>query len=61
MTIENVESGFIVNCDKCPNYFEKEIDKFKEFIKYMKIEGWKTRQENDEWINLCPVCQEEGK
>ena len=55
MTIEREGIGFIVECDKCSNYFNVDSEFFQDAVDELKREGWKIRKdENDEWIHICP-------
>ena len=61
MTIQPNRSSFIVNCDFCSDYLEVDSTDFKDAIKEMKFHNWKTFKKDDEWVNQCPVCGEEGR
>jgi len=59
MTIQPNRSSFIVNCDFCSDYLEVDSTDFKDVLKEMKFNNWKTLKDKDgEWVNQCPVCGE---
>jgi len=59
MTIERFESGFgyVVHCDFCDEeLYLMDSEYFQDALREMKEYGWKSRKENDEWVNICPDC-----
>ena len=56
--IEKEFFGYVINCDKCSNYYNCECsDDFLEAVDMAKKQGWKIRKDkNDDWEHICPVC-----
>ncbi|HHV63843.1 MAG TPA: hypothetical protein GXX46_02015 [Peptococcaceae bacterium] len=46
-------------CDNCETAADKVFDSFGEASQWRKDNGWKvSKNEQGEWINLCPECAE---
>ncbi len=56
------ESGkFWLYCDYCPEPDlpnEHAFDSFYDAVEFAEKNGWERRRENNEWVNICPECQE---
>jgi hypothetical protein len=44
-------------CDIC-DHEVKYFDNFQDAVDYKKENGWRSRKENGEWLDICPECQE---
>lgn len=67
MTIQKEPPGlWFLTCDGCQERVELETDpddEFSDAVKETRELGWRTMRSkaDDEWLNVCPDCQEESK
>lgn len=57
---EGGEEVFTPQCDVCGDVLEDEWD-FYDAVEAKKQAGWRSRKVDDEWIDICPYCQEKEK
>jgi hypothetical protein len=57
MMIDKEYSGYLLVCDVCDHQV-KYFDNFQDAVDYKKENGWRSRKENGEWLDICPECQE---
>jgi hypothetical protein len=56
----NKENGeLIVTCNECGIEEPGGTLDFKEFLEYIKREGWKSVKVDDTWEHRCPQCQDD--
>lgn len=55
--IDNFHGFVSLNCDYCDNSVD-DFDDFYEVIEYKKDKsnGWTTKKEDGEWVDICPCC-----
>jgi len=47
-------------CDGCgEEHVDGPFDSFEEARSAMKSDGWSATKVGEDWINLCPTCQED--
>lgn len=65
MTIQKEPPGlWFLTCDKCQERVELETDPDDDFIEAVKEArelDWRSERVDNEWLNICPDCQEEAK
>ena len=54
--IERDYNLYILVCDICGE--EKTFDSFEEAVEAKKKEGWKSKKESGQWLDICPECKE---
>jgi len=57
MSIDKDGKDYTLYCDMCadPTYT---TDDYNDAVEYKKAHGWKSRKEGDDWVDICPECQE---
>jgi hypothetical protein len=57
--IDNFEGLYTLECDICGQEANESFDSFYEAVEYKKdrSNGWHSRKENGEWLDICPDCQ----
>lgn len=56
--IRKVKGELVAECNECGDEFPGGVLEWFPFINDMKENGWKITKDGDEWIHLCPDCQE---
>lgn len=59
--IDKIHGVYYLICDRCEIEAEEEFNEFAEAVEYKKDNGWRSQQprfEDEEWIDVCPDCQE---
>ena len=57
--IEKIHGVYFLICDICEDEEgAEEFPDFMEAVEYKKDDGWKSKREDGEWIDICPECQD---
>ena len=54
--IERDYNLHILVCDICGE--EKTFDSFEEAVEAKKKDGWQSKREKGQWLDVCPECKE---
>lgn len=60
--IDKIHGRYHLICDICEEEAECDFANFDEAVDYKISHGWRTQRdfiEQDEWIDICPDCQEQ--
>lgn len=52
------DGELVCECNECGSEHYGGCLEFGEFVTDLKEQGWRIRKEEDEFIHLCPDCQE---
>lgn len=63
MSIENYDGLYSLECDICGAGAIEDFDSFYDAVNFKKDKsnGWISKKEDDEWLDICPDCQEKKK
>lgn len=53
--IERDYNLYILVCDICGE--EQTYNDFQEAVEAKKKEGWQSKREKEQWMDICPECQ----
>lgn len=56
--IERDYNLYILVCDICGE--EQTYNDFQEAVEAKKKEGWQSKREKGQWVDICPECQING-
>lgn len=57
--IRNNKGEFVAECSECgAETYGGTEDDFRAFVEQIKEEGWKVRKDGEDWLHICPDCQE---
>jgi hypothetical protein len=57
--IKQVNGEYVAECSGCgAEEYGGCIESFREFVSWLKDEGWKIKKDEDEWLHICPSCRE---
>ena len=57
----SIEKGEIITtyelyCDVCTESADMTFYDFNEAVEYKKAQGWKSREDDGGWYDICPEC-----
>lgn len=55
MSIEKEVEVYKLYCDVCGE--NEEFPTFTDAVKYKNHNGWESKHQNDEWIDICEECR----
>ena len=58
ITNDFIDMLFELECDVCGKTANKSFDSFNEAVKWKRDNGWTSRKEGDQWLDVCPDCKE---
>ncbi len=47
-------------CDECGDELDTETADFDDAKEHARSEGWRTKKDGSDWLNLCPDCARHG-
>ena len=53
------EWRYVIVCDECGRSEVKYFNTLDEAVEYKRDNGWKSKEDDGEWVTLCPNCQQE--
>lgn len=56
--IDKIHGVYYLICDVCEVESAEEFLEFDEAVEHKKDHGWRSKREDEEWIDVCPECQE---
>ena len=59
MSIEKEGGMYYLYCDICGQEAPGSFFDFCDAVQYKRREGWKSQEDQDDWEDICPECQEE--
>lgn len=59
MSIERQDGRIVFFCDWCTNTLETGEADFQDALRVKKLEGWGSRKDGQEWIDVCEECKAE--
>lgn len=51
------DSEKVAECDGCGSEEYSGALDFKEFVDWLRQQGWRISKVNDEWTHVCPNCK----
>lgn len=54
--IEKTCDTYSLMCDYCVNEVDQDFDEFMDAVRYKKANGWKSKNEDGAWYDVCPDC-----
>ena len=56
--MSNIRMGgeIVFSCDECDAELETGEEDFIDAVRKKKEEGWKSRKDDTEWLDICPDC-----
>lgn len=61
MLDRDTDRTIVFHCDgkRCAEVLETETTDFDGAREILADEDWQTRMINNEWLHVCPICQEQ--
>ena len=56
MFLDFEDSEYYLICDNCGKRIR--FEEWDEAVKYKKQNGWKSRKQSEEWLDICKECLE---
>jgi hypothetical protein len=57
VSIERQFGRIIFCCDWCTNQLETDEEDWNEALQVKRSEGWGSRKDGDQWIDVCEQCK----
>ena len=59
--IDKKDGQFFLKCDLCGEEGKHDFDTFTDAVQNKRDEGFISRKKATAWIDVCSICQKEGR